>query len=56
VHRVVELDEIAYVDLLAGNLSMRAMITPASVRELEIAPGKEATMLFKALSVKLTPR
>lgn len=56
VHRVVELDEIAYVDLLTGNVSMRAMITPASVRDLEIAPGKEATMLFKALSVKLTPR
>ena len=56
VHRVVELDEIAYVDLLAGSLSMRAMITPASVRELQIAAGKEVTMIFKALSVKLTPR
>ncbi len=56
VHRVVELDEIAYVDLVAGSLSMRAMITPASVRELQIAHGKEVTMTFKALSVKLTPR
>jgi molybdopterin-binding protein len=56
VHRVVELDEIAYVDLVAGSLSMRAMITPASVRELQIVAGKEVTMVFKALSVKLTPR
>jgi molybdopterin-binding protein len=56
VHRVVELDEIAYVDLVAGSLAMRAMITPSSVRELQIVAGKEVTMLFKALSVKLTPR
>jgi molybdopterin-binding protein len=56
VRRVVGLDEIAYVDLLAGSLSMRAMITPTSVRELDITSGKEVSMVFKALSVKLTPR
>jgi molybdopterin-binding protein len=56
VHRVVGLDEIAYVDCVAGSLSMRVMITPTSVRELAIEPGKEVTLAFKALSVKLTPR
>ncbi len=56
IHRVVELDEIAYVDLVTGRLSMRAMVTPFSVRELELVPGREVTMIFKALSVKLTPR
>lgn len=56
IRRVVELDEIAYVDLVTGRLSIRAMVTPVSVRELELAPGREVTMLFKALSVKLTPR
>ena len=49
-------DEIAYVDLVAGSLAIRAMITPFSVRELQISAGKEVTMFFKALSVKLTPR
>ncbi|MBA2565015.1 MAG: TOBE domain-containing protein [Gemmatimonadetes bacterium] len=56
IRRLVELDEIAYVDLVAGTLGMRAMVTPASVRDLGLAPGMQVTMLFKALSVKLTPR
>ena len=56
VRRVLELDEVAYVDLRAGTLVLRAMVTPAAVRELGIAPGRDLTMVFKALSVKLTPR
>lgn len=56
VHRVVELDEVAYVDAVTGGVSMRVMITPVSVRDLRIDSGREVTLVFKALSVKLTPR
>lgn len=56
IRRVVELDEIAYVDLVAGSLSLRAMVTPASVRELGLTTGRKVSLVFKALSVKLTPR
>lgn len=56
VHRVVELDEIAYVDTVTGKLAMRATVTPASVRSLGVSAGHEVWLLFKALSVKLTPR
>jgi molybdopterin-binding protein len=56
VRRVLELEEIAYVDLLSGSLSIRALVTPTSVRKLGLRPGSEVTLAFKAISVKLTPR
>ncbi|HEY7529601.1 MAG TPA: TOBE domain-containing protein [Gemmatimonadota bacterium] len=56
IRRVLALEEIAYVDCLAGPFPMRAAVTPRSVKELDLAAGRHVVLAFKALSVKLTPR